>query len=246
MRACACSIMYFCHLRPTVDAQGAHPVHAHVAHVHTLGIDLHAAALEVLLIVDAHLTDRWGWRRQRDDEPMRFSPEKMQCDRMEASEQEAAEITHVVQWQPSSQKLHTFFCQSLLWPYCYGALKKQQIVAADVSSGGKVLDSLHPHRLQSISEAALVVSIKQTNCSVVVVAAAYLVGHHAHLRSLALSSFPISLGSSLGLLSSSRHDWDPEKRSCSHPHYNLCHFNEKRVHRARTNVHLESKYPKRK
>lgn len=41
----------------------------------------------------------------------------------------------------------------------------------------------------------------------------YLVRHHAHLRHLVLSCLPISLGSRLGLLSSSRHDDWEEKQS---------------------------------
>ena len=43
------------YLRATVDAQGANSVHSHVAHVHTLAVDLDAATLEVLLVVHAHL-----------------------------------------------------------------------------------------------------------------------------------------------------------------------------------------------
>lgn len=46
------------YLRSAVDAQGAHPIHPNVRHVHALASDLNAAALEVLLVVHAHLGSR--------------------------------------------------------------------------------------------------------------------------------------------------------------------------------------------
>lgn len=47
------------YLRSTFDAQGAHLVHSHVTHIHTLAGDLNTAALEVLLVIHTHL-DSWG------------------------------------------------------------------------------------------------------------------------------------------------------------------------------------------
>lgn len=47
--------------RATVHTQGAHSVHAHLTHVHTLIGDLDTAALEVLLVEHTHLpTERGG------------------------------------------------------------------------------------------------------------------------------------------------------------------------------------------
>lgn len=43
------------YLRSTVNTQGAHSVHSHVAHIHTLAGDLDTTALEVLLVVHTHL-----------------------------------------------------------------------------------------------------------------------------------------------------------------------------------------------
>lgn len=52
---CACTD----YLRSALDAQWAHLVHSHVAHVHALIGDLNGAPLEVLLLEDDHL-DSWG------------------------------------------------------------------------------------------------------------------------------------------------------------------------------------------
>lgn len=43
------------YLRSALDTQRAHLIHSHVAHVHALAVNLHAAALEVLLVVHTHL-----------------------------------------------------------------------------------------------------------------------------------------------------------------------------------------------
>lgn len=52
--ACARGCL-FDYLRPALHTQGAHLVHAQVAHVHALIGDLDGAALEVLLVEDGHL-----------------------------------------------------------------------------------------------------------------------------------------------------------------------------------------------
>lgn len=52
------------YLRPTVDTQGAHLVHAQVTHVHALGVDLNTAALEILLVINPHLNDCSGEQRK--------------------------------------------------------------------------------------------------------------------------------------------------------------------------------------
>lgn len=46
------------YLRSTLNAQRTHPVHSHVAHIHALGVNLNAAALEVLLVEHVHLESR--------------------------------------------------------------------------------------------------------------------------------------------------------------------------------------------
>lgn len=43
------------HLRSALNAQGAHAVHAQLAHVHALVADLDHATLEVLLVEHVHL-----------------------------------------------------------------------------------------------------------------------------------------------------------------------------------------------
>lgn len=48
------------YLRAALHAQGAHLVHAQVAHVHALIGDLNGAALEVLLVEDGHLSKLVG------------------------------------------------------------------------------------------------------------------------------------------------------------------------------------------
>lgn len=42
-------------LRATLDTKRADLVHAHLTHVHALGIDLDHAALEILLVKHVHL-----------------------------------------------------------------------------------------------------------------------------------------------------------------------------------------------
>lgn len=60
MCGCGCAhATWTGYLRSAVDAQRAHPVHSHVTHIHTLGVDLNTAALEVLLVIHTHL-DSWG------------------------------------------------------------------------------------------------------------------------------------------------------------------------------------------
>lgn len=74
-----CRCTQWGYLRPTVDAQGAHPVHSHVTHVHALVRDLHAAALEVLLVVHTHLSGRGKAKRTREQvtqEVSRATPQK--------------------------------------------------------------------------------------------------------------------------------------------------------------------------
>lgn len=65
------------YLRSALHAQGAHLVHPHVDHIHTLACDLKEATLEVLLIVHVHLE---VWRKNEvklrptsDDESVFFS-----------------------------------------------------------------------------------------------------------------------------------------------------------------------------
>lgn len=60
--ACVCGCV-FDYLRSALHAQGAHLVHAQVAHVHALIGDLDGAALEVLLVEDGHL-DGCKWRKE--------------------------------------------------------------------------------------------------------------------------------------------------------------------------------------
>ncbi len=51
------NVNFFCFsdLRSTLNAQGAHAVHAHLTHIHALVADLDHATLEVLLVKHVHL-----------------------------------------------------------------------------------------------------------------------------------------------------------------------------------------------
>lgn len=49
------SFFFLLDLRSTLDAQGAHTVHAHLTHIHALVADLDHATLEVLLVEHVHL-----------------------------------------------------------------------------------------------------------------------------------------------------------------------------------------------
>ena len=55
------------YLRSALDTQGAHLVHSHVTHIHTLVGDLNAAALEVLLVKHTHLESRSKEKKERTE-----------------------------------------------------------------------------------------------------------------------------------------------------------------------------------
>lgn len=64
--ACACGWVCTCgcgctgYLRSTLDTQGAHLIHSHVAHIHALSANLNTVALEVLLVEHEHLHSQEG------------------------------------------------------------------------------------------------------------------------------------------------------------------------------------------
>lgn len=160
-----------------------------------------------------------GEMRQREDESVRFLQRKRSVSvlpRWSVWTGSSKDNTCGVMTAILPETSHIFLSVFAVTIF-FQSFKKQQIVAADVSSVGKLLDSLlHPHDCKTCLKGFLLLykTNKRTNkpCGGVV-DAAYLVGRHAHLRFLALSSFPISLGSRLGLLSSSRHDWEPERKT---------------------------------